>query len=424
MPAASHADVRLARACLAAYLLFLVYGSFFPFQFAADARHVQEQLSRVVLAPWAADGHRNFSLPDVASNVLLGLPFGFLLVLGRLAGGFPGGRIFRAGVLDLVVAGLIEAGQVFTVDRTASAIDVVAQVAGSLAGAVAAQPLLQATGEGLVERGRRFFRDRPLAVPLVVLLVAMAADALYPYAPTLDVSTVWGSVKRAAWSPLHLPPGAAWHGLVVDWILPYAVVGALAVLVLSRLPLSRARLLAWLFCGIYSTGLELGKLLVEGRSPAMHHVLLAAVGAGLGVLAAPRHVPGPSVLAGGAMAVMAYEELVPFNFVWSLAHLRARMADAEWLPFASYYWAEPEVALFDAGKKLLLGGFVGSTLGLAGVRAPTAWALGLGALLEAAQCLERSHRPAVGDALILAAGAALGARLLARHRPVLDSRRA
>ena len=70
---------------------------------------------------------------------------------------------------------------------------------------------------------------------------------------------------------------------------------------------------------------------------------------------------------------------------------------------------------------MLLGGLVGAAFRDAGIRAPAVWAAGLAAVLEAGQLLERSHHAALGDVLILAAGAVGGAALHARYRAMLDS---
>jgi len=66
--------------------VFVVYGSFFPFDFTADPAVVRAHASRIVLRPFEANGKRAFSIPDVASNLLLGVPAGLLLVAGGVVG--------------------------------------------------------------------------------------------------------------------------------------------------------------------------------------------------------------------------------------------------------------------------------------------------------------------------------------------------
>ena len=79
---------RLPAVLLLCYLVFLAYGSFFPFEFAYDP----QALARFVAHPIP----RRLSLPDVVANVLLGVPFGVLMVRSGLAGASPAARIARA----------------------------------------------------------------------------------------------------------------------------------------------------------------------------------------------------------------------------------------------------------------------------------------------------------------------------------------
>ena len=406
---------RIGRACLGIYLLFLLYGSFFPFEFATDPAAIRGALRSAVVAPYDAVGHRRFSLPDVASNTLLGLPFGFLLVASNLVGSSAARRLLTAGCLSFVVAGAVEVGQVLTPDRTPSTIDVATQVIGSVTGALLAHMALGALRGAPTEPLAALLRRRPVLGPLALLMAILMADALYPYVPTLDISTVWSSLKHARSSPL-LADGA-WHAVLVERALPYGILGALAAAVLS--PRSRAgtRALAWVACVAWAVGLEISKLFVESRSPEVDHVAAAAVGALAGVLVARDRSPAPRALVVGAACLMAYAELAPFDFTWA----SSGVAGIEWRPFGSYYHAEPTRALFDAGKKLLLGGLLGGSLRAAAVRAPVLWAAGLAVLLEALQLLEPSHHAASGDVLILTAGGACGAALLTRYRAMLDS---
>jgi hypothetical protein len=68
--------------------------------------------------------------------------------------------------------------------------------------------------------------------------------------------------------------------------------------------------------------------------------------------------------------------------------------------------------LFDLFTKLVWSGFLGAALRAAGARAPWAWVLALGVVLETLQVVEVSHVPAAGDVLAFTVGAALGARAL------------
>jgi hypothetical protein len=159
--------------------------------------------------------------------------------------------------------------------------------------------------------------------------------------------------------------------------------------------------------------------LIVGRAPNVDGVVLAAVGALAGVTALPALARAPLVhahprewLLGGAVALLVYEELTPFTVVGSVSALAERIAQIEWMPFASYIAAPPQAALFDLGKKLVLGGAVGAAMRYATPRPRPAVVLAVAALLEAAQVLQPVHVPATTDVLVLYAGALAGSYLV------------
>ncbi|MBI2526178.1 MAG: VanZ family protein [Candidatus Rokubacteria bacterium] len=415
--------VRPARLVLLAYCVFVVYGSFFPFNFTTDPALIGAQASKIVLHLFDVGGKRAFSIPDLASNVLLGLPVGLLLVAGRMVGGSLPARLAGVALLEAMFAAAVEAGQVFTPGRTASAVDAGAQVAGALAGAVAGLVLLGARSEALGRRVAGIMRRSPGIILVAVIALALAAESLYPYAVTLDVSTGWGNLKRGQWAPLASFTRHFWGDLVVERGLSYAALAVAARSALRPAASGRAGAWIWLLASGLAVGLEGATLLVVGRSPNLDHVILGSAGALLGaVVVEPLARAGwvrahaPALLIVAAASLLIYEELTPFDFVLSPGTLQAKLRRVDWIPLGAYFFASSQGALFDLGKKALLGGFLGAALGAGGRRAPWAWTLGLGVLLEAAQLLELSHVPSTTDALTLAAGAAAGAALLARYR--------
>jgi len=255
---------RLPLVLLLVYVGFVAYGSFSPFDFAYDPDRIRRFLDHPPPRLHDADGRRLVSLPDVVSNVLLGVPFGVLMAWSGMAGGPLATRVLRLVLADTATAGAVEGGQLFAPSRTSSLPDVVAQVAGALAG----------------------------------LLVAHALSGAAPR--PLDVSTVWHNVGSAQWRPLGGLRDAFWPDLLVEKVLPWAVLGGLVRVVLAGMAAEPARASAWLT-----------------------------------VTAAAR---------------LAYEELTPFSVLRSAAAARARVARVEWLPFASCCLADPRSALFDAAR--------------------------------------------------------------------------
>lgn len=419
-PAGAVAGARRARLLLLAFVAFVVYGSFFPFSFRVDAAEVQRDLARFWATLVLFDGHgrRLFSTMDLVSNLLLGVPVGYLLVRGRLIGQQLAVRLGAVLAIELAFAGAVEIGQILAPTRTASALDVIAQTAGALAGTLAAHGRSGGAARELESRVAILAMARPALLVVAGLLVVLAADALYPYALTLDVSTAWGNLKRGQWVPLQSLGHRFWGDLIVARVIPYAALvlaGALAF------PGGAGRVLVAAMAS--AALLEVGKLFIVGRAPHVDNVILAAVGAlvGLGIMGALATTPtarakAPARLAALAGALLVYRQLTPFDFVFSLDRAMAKAARIEWIPLASYFYANPQSALFDLGTKLAWSAAFGAALWAAGSRAPGYWGLALGISLEALQLVQISHVPALTDVLAIGAGAALGGWAIRRFR--------
>jgi VanZ family protein len=419
---------RLPHVLLAAYVAFLVYGSFFPFEFHFDSATLRHGLDHAVVGLHDGRGHRTISAPDFVSNILLGVPFGLLMVCAGLAGASLPARTISVGLLDLGLAAAIEAGQLFTPDRTASVLDVAAQLIGSVVGVLVAHALRPDSAVALGPRLANKLRREPALATLLVLAIVAAADALYPYAVTLDISTVWENVKHVQWLPSSsLRRRASWADFFVQKVGLYSALGALAQVALRAYVAARRRLWAWIGLTALATALEGAKLFIVGRAPDVDSVLLAAAGALLGVTAVPALAGTAAVrahwqglLVAAAIALIAYEELTPFDFSLTASAIHAKTTRIEWLPFTSYYVAHPQAALLDFGTKLFLGALLGGALRVGFPRVPLVSVLGLSTILEAAQLLQTSHTTAVTDVISLYVGGRLGSHLITRY--LADSR--
>jgi VanZ family protein len=246
---------------------------------------------------------------------------------------------------------------------------------------------------------------------IALIALAMAVDRLYPFAVTLDVSTVWRNVKRAEWSPFESVQRRFWWDVLVDLALPPALLAAL----LTGLG---GRCAAWLLTVAFAVALEIARVVVAPRPPSVDHVIFAALGGLVGVVAVPAIAewqralvrPGLSllVLAG---ALLAYSELAPFDFSATPTFIAAKLHEIEWLPFQAYYVARARSAMYDVWIKALLSGFLGFAWARTTGRGP--WAATVagataGLVLEAMQLVTVSRRPSVTDVLVLSIGAYVG----------------
>jgi VanZ family protein len=406
------------RFLLVLWVLFILYGSFIPFRFTADTGTLRENLAHV---RWSLfkDGRRAFSIPDVVSNVLLFVPLGVLAVGARgTSGPSVAPTVVGAVALAAVLAAGIEVGQLFAPGRVSSISDLIANTTGALLGAGAAARVLRPIEGRLGVWGQRLVRQTPEVLPLVVLVADQLASSFYPFQATLDVGTVWTTLKHAQRVPFASLATASWTDQLVEQVLPFALMALLVFRALGRRRSTAPRRSAWLLVASLAVALEVGKLVVVGRRPNVDNALLGGLGALVGVTVLPAFVGSRPVRARPAAWLLAlallflvHTELTPYDWRMTPAWVAAKIRGIEWLPLAAYFRARPERALFDLWEKLVRSGFLGfaaaSVAGRAGI---VPWVVGAatGTLLEAAQLVTATRMPSVTDVLTITLGAHAG----------------
>jgi len=416
------------------YCLFILYGTFIPFRFNADASFVQERWQQFFAPPFA-HGIRRFSRLDVISNVLLFVPFGFLWIGSQFGGKFFAralGAFLGTGLVGGLFAFFIELGQLYSPGRTASILDALSNGTGAAFGGLAGHVIfttlrgaLSATFLGLVRR-------RPALLLLILLMIVPLADAFYPFEITLDVSTAWENLKHTQWLPFIGGFHRFWLDLLVEKVAVFAAIAYLLVLSFEQSGATPHPGLALFLCFVFAFCVEAGKLGFVGRFPNAENFLLSAAGALLGVLVITPitrtrfcrdHALGILLLI--TFSVMAYAELSPFDWISNTQDLALRWQRIEWMPLGAYYGADPQSALFDLGKKLFIAGPIGLILaarqrGGARILALAAGLLG-GFVLETAQIFLRTRTPSITDVLLFGAAAWIGAVAFAKITDLRDS---
>ncbi|MGH7871741.1 MAG: VanZ family protein [Candidatus Binatia bacterium] len=431
MPSAEHLAPALIerhslRWLLLLYSLFILYGTFIPFEFSGDAVVLQSQLTRFFRPPFA-NGVRQFSLADMSSNILLFVPFGFLWVgsdIGKNIFSRLWAAFFVVGLLGGLFGLAIEIGQLFSPGRIPSLLDALCNGSGAAIGGLFACSFFRLLRGRLGNYAIAVLNHRPSLLLLALYLAAYAVDAFYPFDVTLDVSTVWHNVKYARWIPFTGGVRRYWPDLIVEKVMLFAAIGYLARGNLKTSFVANRGLGAWWLCVAASLAIEMGKLLFSGRSPNVENFMLSSFGALLGVvLAYPlattalcrRHAF--AILLSLTVLVAAWAELSPLDWVGSVAEWSTRAERIEWLPLTAYYHADPRLALFDLLKKLLLVGPFGFLLAMRTHRISAAHprlratvaGLVLGALFEAAQIGVSSRTASSTDVLLFGLASWFGA---------------
>jgi VanZ family protein len=281
---AAQAGARLpARVFLFAVSLFIVYGSLFPFDFAADP---------LPLASFFAEHDLFANQSDAIDNFFLFVPLGVAL---HASFARPAGRAVGALLSVLVLALGIQLVQLYLPSRTASISDAVWNTAGMAAGLLVAGRVRAAFAAQLAARAGG--RDNFL---LGLVLVWLFYES-FPFMPTLDVGLLRAHVKTVVFAPPFEPMRMAQHALA-------AAIAAIAVV---RSGWLRRPGLGLLGLGALALALE---VCVAYGSLRRETLLGIVAGLGAGYLAAQatgRRVAGLALVL--ALAAYVFTVLTPYR---------------------------------------------------------------------------------------------------------------
>jgi len=197
---------------LAGVVLFILYGSLYPFQFIH--RIYPGGPFGYLLSTW-----RDWDQPgDLLSNILLYVPLGGLVARSLPDGTGGAARVLLGTSCGLLLSVSLETAQFNGLDRVASMGDVYANGIGSILGAL---------GGALIGAAARWPLIGELAAhpPSAMLLALWAGYRLYPYVPMTDPHEYWHKLKPLLLAP-SLPSGA-FARFTIIWLLIACVLSGL-----------------------------------------------------------------------------------------------------------------------------------------------------------------------------------------------------
>jgi len=412
----SRAGVDGCTVLLVLWGLFIVYGTLLPFNFTLDATQAATRL-RALDEPLR---HR-VSLADVVSNVLLFLPWGFLVGCrpsswhGRL-----GKTLAVAALSGLVLSGAVECAQLFLPSRTTSLVDLTTNTTGAALGALVGWLLTRRVWPAGLPKLTRFVAARPMATCALAAAIGLVFAGLSPFDVSIDLGELKAALKQARVIPFGPSPAPDPWAWVQEW-LTWVLMGGLAVIALRETGRGGLRgfARAVVLCGGLAAFIEVAQLLIVSRRADMTSVVLALTGALAGagtVTFSPRR--SPSAWVAPALGVWTLTVLLAS---WTPTHVTPpstwTVSWSQFVPFWSYYRKTDLGALSDLFNQLL--GFVplGAAVAIGRTRRPVALALalglGLGFVVECGQLMLADRTAEITDVLSAGAGAALGARLWA-----------
>ncbi len=337
---------RIAASLLAVIVFLIVFGSLYPFSFAADGTSPLDLLRELSFA--------GTTRSDVAANVLLYVPLGACLAW-LLAPRFGGpAAVVAATLAATALSFAIEFAQLYETRRVASLADLACNVAGAIAGACLALAIARTRFRLHVSPFAGVLRH-PVAA---ALLLSWIGFRLAPFAPVLDPGK-WSS----AFTPLA---GSGWLAPVAA--SPHLLAWLVLALVCGRLAPGRAIAVVAAAMGVVLAG----RVLFAGMT--LEPAEIAGMTAALALSPLLLKLPLPQAAAGlAAMAIVliAIQGLVPFDF--QLAQDRFAL-----LPFGESLTQYRATNLTDMFLRCFANGALVWLLALSGLSVLAATSLGAG----------------------------------------------
>jgi VanZ family protein len=403
----------------------LVYASLMPFDFAADVNFANE-FARVWTS-WPKHMPARFSGSDVASNLALYFPLGYILALrlrlSRLDFSFS---VIVPTIVCSALSAAIETIQLLLLSRTSSVSDWLLNTFSGCVGAVAATICGIALWNAIVEWLRTAWKNRPVDIATIIFAGLLVADALSPFLPTILLKQVWRNLKRAQLDPWDAFGQHAWHWWFVTRVVVYGVLTMLLAVWGAR---AKPSLAVWIKTAFMAFGfalcLEVGKLMIVSRTFNIANIAAGLLGCVVGIIIG-RNLAGrisPRLKVELACAAISFYVLylawTPFDFAW-VPDISERLdfSIVKWLPFYHYAMGSElnHVRLFV--QSVFLMGILVYLLRLRflsieesrwGLLAAVFLSALLGAIVEAGQIFILSRWPSITDVYCFTFGGILGA---------------
>ncbi len=362
---------RIVTTLLVLSTAFTIYNTLLPFHFVYQWGDLPERLSAVSWSlPYVGEGRP--SLTDLVGNVLLFIPFGFLMWLSLHQRGYR--LAWPLSILAGIVLSLsIEIAQLFIPERHSALHDVINNMLGTLIGASAATIVSGRLSNWLARISLDLFDRQPASLLLLAIAAAQVIVAAIPFTVVISVSHLKTSLKHANLVPFdyrsvglifrerpnQLDLAGFDATIMIADTLYWTPVGWLLLYCHNhywkRLP--RARWLVIVLPLFYFPAIELMQLFIVSRVTDINSVLAGYAGIAFGAVLyclSPRgNSDSPDGIGTLTIPVLLYAVFVlfsglrPFDFSTELSILKQDLNLEKLIPFHAYFRKTSFSNLFD-----------------------------------------------------------------------------
>lgn len=176
------------------YTLFTIYNTLIPFRFEYGSSDLGDKISQIQWTPYFTPEGR-VSLTDIVGNIILFMPFGFLLGMLLLYRN-KNYVIFKTVLAGALLSFLIEFVQLFIAERNTAPHDLINNTIGSGIGAVIALIYYARVSNFSRKIFYDLFKTKPFALIVVIIGAVQSISAIMPFTFAISVSAIKKSIKK------------------------------------------------------------------------------------------------------------------------------------------------------------------------------------------------------------------------------------
>ncbi|MEW6607539.1 MAG: VanZ family protein [bacterium] len=271
------------------FVIYLFYATLYPFNFSFQEDNILYNLNRINIIPFSCWGGREISWSDVVSNLLLFIPYGFLLnweLQNRNIGKLKSKLICI--ISAFLLSSTLEFLQLFSLRRRTGITDIVNNTIGSWIGCVLSNDFLVSFKDKLFHQINLLRRENPLLVYLGLYSLLIMLVFIYPFDISIARENIYYAIKNFNLTPFyyrgHLNISFSENGIN---IILFIIFGFLVYVSLRKYYSKILTLFITIFIGFcLATLIEFTQIIIPTRVPDITDIIFYVMGTLLGDLLA------------------------------------------------------------------------------------------------------------------------------------------
>lgn len=186
-------------------VIYIIYGTLIPFDFSFQLEDIVENIKRVDCLPFYM-GKKRWSIPDVISNILLFIPYGFLLYWWLQHKGIRKVKNKLICILStFLFSSIIESLQLFSHSRGSCTTDIINNIIGTWIGCILSNIFLLSFKDKFFHQVHTIRQKNPLLIFLILYSLLLLLGFMFPFDISIDVGEVKQAIRGMNLIPFYYP---------------------------------------------------------------------------------------------------------------------------------------------------------------------------------------------------------------------------